>query len=161
MRSICSVSKMHTIPADVTNMTNGTDRHNVAWDAMENPFLLISVGAKRVVTSWLLQTSTIENKGEVLDGVQNNTGKGSPSMSFQWLSSDLPAKYSSIRKKTEDLEKIVGTEKASSLNISSESGSLFPEKNEMQLKTCPGDIYENDWRYLAVTAFLVKDSVSR
>lgn len=162
MRSICPVSKIHTIPADATNMPNGTQRQHATWDGRENPFLLISVGAKRVITSWVLRTSTIDNNGEASDdGVQDKTGKGFPSMSFQWLSTDMPTKYSGIRKKTEDLENIVGIKKASSVNIDAESRSLFPERKEMQLRTCIGDMYENDWRYLAVTAFLVKDPVSR
>ncbi|XP_034690714.1 uncharacterized protein LOC117918294 isoform X1 [Vitis riparia] len=162
VRSICPVSKIHTIPADATNMPNVTHRQHATWDGREDPFLLISVGAKRVITSWVLRTSTIDNKGEASDdGVQDKTGKGFPSMSFQWLSTDMPTKYSGIRKKTEDLENIVGIKKASSVNIDAESRSLFPERKEMQLRTCIGDMYENDWRYLAVTAFLVKDPVSR
>ncbi|RVX01429.1 hypothetical protein CK203_017454 [Vitis vinifera] len=130
--SICPVSKIHTIPADATNMPNGTQRQHATWDGRENPFLLISVGAKRVITSWVLRTSTIDNKGEASDDeCRIKTGKGFPSMSFQWLSTDMPTKYS-------------------------ESRSLFPERKEMQLRTCIGDMYENDWRYLAVTAFLLK-----
>ena len=161
MRSICPVSKIHTIPADVTHMPNGTERQPATWDDRENPFFIISVGAKRVITSWVLRTCMIDDKGEASDRVQERTGTGFPSMSFQWLSTDMPTKYSGIRKKAEDLENLVGTTKASTVTIDAESRSVFPERKEMQLRTCAGDIYENDWRYLAVTAFLVKDPVSR
>lgn len=141
-------------------MPKATERQPATWDDREIPFFLISVGAKRVITSWVLRTCMIDNNGEASDGVQDKSGKGFPSISFQWLSTDMPTKYSSICKKAENLENIVGTTKSSSVTIDAESRSLFAEK-EMQLRTCLGDIYENDWRYLAVTAFLVKDPVSR
>ncbi|KAK9266700.1 hypothetical protein L1049_007353 [Liquidambar formosana] len=170
VRSVCFVSKVHIIATDVTSIPNVINRQNAASEDRVNPLLLISVGAKRVLTSWLLRNRRMDNNEEALDdGTQNENGNGfkpsagmSSSLSFQWLSTDMPTKYSSSHKKTEKIEKIAGAvNDVSCMKVDATSGPLLPENREMELKTCVGDDLENDWRYLAVTAFLVKGDDSR
>ncbi|KAL4572190.1 hypothetical protein LXL04_018959 [Taraxacum kok-saghyz] len=100
VRSLCCVLKVHIV--DETDTSQGRASN-------DEELLLISVGAKRVITAWKRKS----NK--------------SSSMSFQWLSSDLPTRNRG-------------------------SGNKAPSQV---------DGLENDWRYLAVTAFLVKFSGSR
>lgn len=47
------------------------------------------------------------------------------------------------------------------MNIDVTSGPLLLEKGEGYSKISYDDKYEDDWRYLAVTAFLVKCAGSR
>lgn len=143
VRSICSVSKMHMVSTQATAIADGSD---IRIDGNECPFLLISVGAKRVLTSWSLRNSKTQH-GEIGDG---SSSAGSSSMSFQWLSTDMPPKNSSTNK-------MVGVaDVTSSVNA---DGNDRGEK--LQLKSCSRDKYEDDWRYMAVTAFLVKATSSR
>ncbi|KAF8401230.1 hypothetical protein HHK36_012160 [Tetracentron sinense] len=163
VRSICFVSKVHITSVDRTYESNCRSSCTAASENINNQLLLISVGAKRVLTSWLLRNSRVDNKEEALDdGPLNKTGNNlSPlsrelsSMSFQWLSTDMPAKFSSTHR-TENTEEIIGqVENASSMKA--EATSIhFAKNGEMESKSGLRDKYENDWRYLAVTAFLVK-----
>ncbi|VVA30531.1 PREDICTED: WD repeat-containing 6 [Prunus dulcis] len=50
-RSICSVSKITTVPSDLTNISDMRNGQNAAMENIETPVLLISVGAKWVSTS--------------------------------------------------------------------------------------------------------------
>lgn len=172
MRSICFVSKTHIIASDVSNLSHWRNRENASAQDRENPFLLISVGAKRVLTSWLLRdrrldekekscTEQEQNKKVHTGQEQNKIGNGngyvpsfgvSSPMSFKWLSTDMPTKNSSTHGKTKKTEKIRGTtENIASVKTDAKSRS----------ETCLDDRYEDDWRYLAVTAFLVKCTGSR
>ncbi|XP_061366242.1 uncharacterized protein LOC133309475 [Gastrolobium bilobum] len=162
VRSICCVAKLHTISSYTADVPDGRSELNAVVDDKENPTLLISVGAKRVITSWLLKNRRPDNKNDFLTDHQHNS-KGfdnqflsslSSSMMFQWLSTDMPAKYSITHKYPENnAEKVVGVaENFSSTKIDARPGSLLSEM---------GMIHEDDWRYLAVTAFLVKCAGSR
>ncbi|GMP87348.1 hypothetical protein CsSME_00039757 [Camellia sinensis var. sinensis] len=167
VRSICFVSKIHKLAADVTNMPYGINRLNADLGDRENPCLLISVGAKRVLTCWKQKNRVTKFKEEAsMTKPRDATGSGfKPSsrmfspMSFQWLSTDMPNKYYStceIRENTEKVgtaENVVGSDAA--------YASPFPEARKMESKIYLGDKYENDWRYLAVTAFLVEVTYSR
>ncbi|KAL7200223.1 hypothetical protein ACSBR1_032192 [Camellia fascicularis] len=167
VRSICFVSKIHKLAADVTNMPNGINRLNADLGHRENPCLLISVGAKRVLTCWKQKNRITKFKEEAsMTKPGDATGSGfKPSsrmfspMSFQWLSTDMPNKYYStceIRENTEKVgtaENVVGSDAA--------YASPFPEARKIESKIYLGDKYENDWRYLAVTAFLVEVAYSR
>lgn len=164
VRSICAVSEIHIFASEATNISDGRNRQIVDTDNGENPFLLISVGAKRVLTSWLLRNRRLDKKEEALADQQyseiGNSNKPSPgvssSMTFQWLSTDMPAKYSSSHKYPEGIEKIDGaTENVSGTKVDARS------EGKMVIKSCLGDKYEDDWRYMAVTAFLVKCAGSR
>lgn len=158
MRSICSASKIHVTATE--NMTKWMNGHNAVSEESGNPFLLISVGAKRVLTSWLLRNGRLNNKEEALGderlevtrngGFKPSSGVSS-SPSFKWLSTDMPTKRASSHKKAEKIEK---------LGMKNDTSSEF-ENKEMELKTCHENDDENDWRYLAVTAFLVKHVDSR
>ncbi|PSS06262.1 WD repeat-containing protein [Actinidia chinensis var. chinensis] len=165
VRSICFVSKMHTIGADVTTMSNGINRQNVTSEDQEDFCLLISVGAKRVLTCWKQNNRIRKFKEEAIAiGPDNGTGGGykpslgmSSSISFQWLSTDMPTKYCSTREIRENTDKEVNA----SENIVVCDASYFSENSKTESKSCLGDKFENDWRYLAVTAFLVKVAYSR
>lgn len=100
MRSICFVSKTHIFDADSTDMPKG-----VAVEDQENPCLLISVGAKRVLTAWK-QKFRVRTKVEGLSSRPANGNSSStvpPSMSFQWLSTDMPTKSCVTREKSNDM----------------------------------------------------------
>ncbi|GAB2282116.1 hypothetical protein Dimus_016674 [Dionaea muscipula] len=150
VRSLCFVSKFHSVGRPVSDVPNGTERLNLA---VENSFLLISVGAKRVLTSWLLKNqqpteeppASFDMRDE--SNVLNYSTGDFSSMSFKWLSTDMPRKSRSD-KKLYDWGK--------SVKLSNQ----VPCDSGQDLKFC-ADAYDNDWRYLAVTAFLVKLSDSR
>ncbi|XP_048337417.2 uncharacterized protein LOC107426171 isoform X1 [Ziziphus jujuba] len=161
VRSICCVSKIHLISVDVTNLPNASTEKE------DNLVLLISVGAKRVLTSWLLRNRKLDNNGEELSQQHRVSGNGissdmSSSMSFQWLSTDMPPKYSGTNKLTKNVGEIICglAQNVSTIN-STGFGSESPEKGNTQLKSFIGDKCEDDWRYLAVTSFLVKCAGSR
>lgn len=135
VRSICCISKMNIYVADSTNVPSG-----MILEDRDNPFLLISVGAKRVLTAW---KQTLRNKKALSRGEENGTKSDfnskselSTAMPFQWLSTDMPTRSSTTRENKNNIENM-------------DSVDLL------------GDKYENDWRYLAVTAFLVKPPDSR
>ncbi|KAI8522511.1 hypothetical protein RHMOL_Rhmol13G0002700 [Rhododendron molle] len=179
VRSLCFVSKIHRIAADVITMSSGMNRQNDALEDGENPRLLISVGAKRVLTCWKQKNRITKLSYEVADtGPDNGTGSDFklssgkfPSSSFQWLSTDMPIKFCSTRERSGNTEKDVGaTESALDSDVeAAENGvgsdaiylSPFPQNQKIESKSCLGDEFENDWRYLAVTAFLVKVAYSR
>ncbi|XP_057519754.1 uncharacterized protein LOC130800308 isoform X2 [Amaranthus tricolor] len=160
VRSLCFVSKVHNAEDIVVEATNGTCETNNFLENSDNPCLLISVGAKRVLTSWLLRKRQNSMGNVSVDGLENKNGshKSSPehtsSISFKWLSSDMPVKCVRTKKKIQNSENLVGSlEEVSGSN----SVSSFKEKELMPL--C--DALDNDWRYLAVTAFLVNVAKSR
>ena len=168
MRSICSVSKMHIIASDLTNLSDWTKRQNTCAGDIDNPFLLISVGSKRVLTSWLLIDRNLDKENVFVEQEKTENRNGynpssevSSSMSFKWLSTDMPPKNSSAHGKTKVAEKIRGITKELNMNIDATSGPLLLEKGERESKISCDDKNEDDWRYLAVTAFLVKCAGSR
>lgn len=135
VRSICCVSKMNIYVADSANVPFGTNLEDV-----DSPFLLISVGAKRVLTAW---KQNLKNKESLPYGEDNRTKSDfhykselSTPMPFQWLSTDMPIRSSTTR----------GNKNSTEIMDSADPLA---------------DKYENDWRYLAVTAFLVKPPDSR
>ncbi|KAL1816485.1 hypothetical protein DCAR_0520886 [Daucus carota subsp. sativus] len=133
VRSICCVSKMNLYVADSTTLPSG-----MILEDVDSPLLLISVGAKRVLTAWK------QNLRKALPYGEDNKTKSdfsykselSTSMPFKWLSTDMPIRSSNSRGNKNNTENM-------------DSVDLL------------GDKYENDWRYLAVTAFLVKSPDSR
>ncbi|KAK7397007.1 hypothetical protein VNO78_18171 [Psophocarpus tetragonolobus] len=167
VRSICCVSKVYSISSDKRDLPDQRIEHNAAVENYDNPTLLISVGAKRVLTSWILRNRRPDNKNDSLTNHQFNSGVDdqslcnlSSSMTFQWLSTDMPVKYSITHDTPENkVEKTVGVaENVSNTNNDARMGSLMFESGMANLIS---DKHEDDWRYLAVTAFLVKSSGSR
>ncbi|KAK3194383.1 hypothetical protein Dsin_025693 [Dipteronia sinensis] len=170
VKSICCASEIHVIYSVVNSIHEKINRQKADSEDKENPFLLISVGAKRVLTSWLLRNRKMDKVNETPEG-QNHDRDGngydpsvreSSSLSFQWLSTDMPTKNSSIHGKTKEIEKMVGIARnVASVNSDANTESNFVESRETYSKSRLEVIYEDDWRYLAVTAFLVKLSGSR
>lgn len=179
MKSICFVSKIHEIAADVITVSSGKNRQNAALEDGENPCLLISVGAKRVLTCWKQKNGITKFKEEAANtGPDNETGSDVKpssgkflSVSFQWLSTDMPIKHCSTRERSHNTEKDVTAAEsvadsdveAAENDVGSDAVCLspFPENRKIESESCLGDEFENDWRYLAVTAFLVKVAYSR
>lgn len=170
VRSICSLAKVHIILADLTNLSCGMYRQITTLEEQENPFLLVSVGAKRVLTVWKRKIRTSNNKEEALadepsNGYRNNhhaTSQVFSSMSFQWLSNHMPTKNCSSHAKGVNKEKPVETIE-NGWNTDPEGASDLhpPEKRTRESEVCHDDDSENDWRYLAVSAFHVKVADSR
>ncbi|KAI3449343.1 hypothetical protein Pfo_006008 [Paulownia fortunei] len=170
VRSICSVSKMHIFMSDSIGVPNVVYRQNGTLEDRD-PLILISVGAKRVVTAWK-QMITMSNKrvdticSEIDNKNENNiTGSSTATMSsvsFQWLSTDMPFKHTSYVKRQNTVEVF---EKAEDLTMTTSDAisieSLSSKYRKMEPNLCPEDNHENDWRYLDVTAFLVKETGSR
>ncbi|KAK6118147.1 hypothetical protein DH2020_048131 [Rehmannia glutinosa] len=169
IRSICFVSKVHMFMPDSTGNPSVVCAQNGTLED-KDPFMLISVGAKRVVTAWK-QATTVTNKRlgnmcSVIDKNGNNLTDSSTatvsSFSFQWLSTDMPFRHASHvkRQNTKDLlEKVVdlSTDRSDAISVESHSSNY----RKMEPNFFPEDNLENDWRYLDVTAFLVKETGSR
>ncbi|XP_026457214.1 uncharacterized protein LOC113357933 isoform X1 [Papaver somniferum] len=166
VRSISFVSKIYSAAVDQTHMTQEC-RSSV--DDRDNQLLLISVGAKRVLTSWLLQNGSADKEktlvNDLLVKAENRSkpqSKTFSSMSFQWLSTDMPSRFSSTHKGGKGPQGSVEVgENASNNGSGAPSGSLFSENCELEVRSDILDKNENDWRYMAVTAFLVKGADCR
>lgn len=145
MRSVCCVSNMHIIASDIPDI-GGEDS---VMDDSESPCLLISVGAKRVLTSWLLRNGRQNKKGESLvsDNADDRASSDVSSVTFQWLATDMPTKS----KKIEKSPKLDVVEEDTSVNVTESRSNSYQGREN----------YEDDWRYMATTAFLVKCVGSR
>lgn len=154
VRSMCFVSKAHIVSSDGPSLPS-KEENNMVVNNHGNPSLLISVGAKRVLTSWLLRSKRSDEKAE--KHVQDCGTGGNDQILFQWLSSDMPAKRSNTCRR----DKITSTTRADVTNLNNDTKSRLtvPENEEVELGACLDN--EDDWRYLAVTAFLVRHEVSR
>ncbi|KAJ8899021.1 hypothetical protein K2173_008844 [Erythroxylum novogranatense] len=165
VRAICYVSKMHTSSLDLMNLH---DWRSGLTAYVENPRLLISVGAKRVLTAWLLRDRKLEEKERTQSEEESIVDReyfpslgDSSSMSFKWLSTDMPVKNSSICSKAKIARK---NGEASETVSDMESNAKFTScllDSESDSSCHHEDKHEDDWRYLAVTAFLVKCPSSR
>jgi len=153
------VSEIHSAEIKVVEATNGAFKNGAVED-VENPRLLISVGAKRVITSWLLRNTQKIEGDEPIDGLQNKYGgfnsssKDASSISFKWLSTDMPPKSIRAQKQMQCGENLLKT-----LNKAPAAKSVSTSMEAEQIQH--GDTLDNDWRYLAVTAFLVNVAHSR
>uniref|UniRef100_A0A2P2JEI7 Transducin family protein n=1 Tax=Rhizophora mucronata TaxID=61149 RepID=A0A2P2JEI7_RHIMU len=170
VRAIYYVSKVHSSDYDITNLSDWKHGRSAPTDDKDNPVLLISVGAKRVLTSWLLRERTPEEKEKSLvieeqnkDGNEYFHYSGVSSLiSFKWLSTDMPVKNSSTHGKAKDIGEMNAiTENVSKLKTDAASRSCLLRKGDAKLQNCLYDKCEDDWRYLSVTAFLVKHTGSR
>ncbi|CAA2979716.1 uncharacterized protein LOC111412465 [Olea europaea subsp. europaea] len=166
VRSICSVSKINIFMSDLLGMPDVVYRQNGTLEEQEIPFILISVGAKRVVTAWkqIIRTSNkrVDTKYSELDTKHEKSFSSSsatmPLLSFQWLSTDMPSKSTSYAKRQNTKGVFETAENACIMKSNAVSGESHSSECR---KMDHGDKFENDWRYLAVTAFLVKVSKSR
>lgn len=164
VRSLCCVSKLHTISSRATNLCDRQSDDVIG--VQDTPILLISVGAKRVLTSWILKNRwPVNNKDIPVDQQNDSSGdhdkfwSNLSSLTFQWLSTDMPAKYASTCKIVENNTKkvIESDENAYNANSGLRPGSMLPER----ALNVTLEKHEDDWRYLAVTAFHVKCAGSR
>lgn len=135
---------------DANDMPESVNSEKWFLDDPEDCSLLISVGAKRVVTAWK-QKSKMRVREGTLDtecSIKNDLHfHGSlSSASFQWISTDMPTRERNHGK--QQIKKVSGTVK--------NGGSFSSDDKRSYSETCVPDIFENDWRYLAVTAFLVQ-----
>lgn len=151
VRSVCCVSNMHMISLDMPNVPDLCEQDS-AVDDSESPCLLISVGAKRVVTSWLLRNGRQNKKGEpcISDNEHNRASSEVSSVTFQWLATDMPTKSRPCGK-TEKSPKLEGVDEDTTANVTKLGSNTYHEREN----------YEDDWRYMAATAFLVKCVGSR
>ncbi|GAB2262785.1 hypothetical protein Droror1_Dr00003782 [Drosera rotundifolia] len=155
VRSLCFVSKIHSIERNASHADDDTSR-----DDVDNLFLLISVGAKRVLTTWLLknrqpieESASNVDMNHVSEALNRSTGYDS-SMSFKWLSTDMPKKSVQSKKISNNCSK--------SVKLSKPVPGVEPDSvNKGEKLKCFVDTYDDDCRYLAVTAFHVKLSDSR
>ncbi|KAH9605131.1 hypothetical protein KSS87_021746 [Heliosperma pusillum] len=157
VRSLCFVSKVHSAEAKLVEAVNGTCDTENSSENYEGPRLLISVGAKRVLTSWLLRSNQKSEPDASVHGLEKDNGgfkpslRDSSSMSFKWLSTDMPVKSTTSRKKAQDLDR----------PFDAIPDSMYcSSPTEMERMQHEG-AHDNDWRYLAVTGFLVDVAPSK
>ncbi|CAM8965527.1 unnamed protein product [Rhodiola kirilowii] len=158
VRSIFPVSDVYNIKLDKTYLQRERVTPLTVSPDAENPLLLVSVGAKRVLTTWLLQKRKVHNKTEEVSTVDPY------SMTFQWLSSDMPARIAKPQSKNLMNGSGLGVtkdSKNSALVYTKEEHDANYRIDNKDVKSNAEDAYENDFRYMAVTAFLVKDFQSR
>ncbi|KAL6649063.1 hypothetical protein ACP70R_013287 [Stipagrostis hirtigluma subsp. patula] len=147
VRATCFIHKTYTlIDKSCNDRSNGTFDDTV-FENKENTCLLISVGSKQVLTTWILQPRVAENRQLCLTGFDvdskqssENTEDYDAAMSFQWLSTHVPPKLTRSRFK------------AGHAKQNSEEGNSSAVQPNLEIM----DQMENDWRYLSVTAFLLK-----
>uniref|UniRef100_A0A7N0UV80 WD repeat-containing protein 6 n=2 Tax=Kalanchoe fedtschenkoi TaxID=63787 RepID=A0A7N0UV80_KALFE len=160
VRSICPVSEVYRIELDETGFQPERVMPPTVLPDADHPFLLISVGAKRVLTTWLLRKRRDQNKKEEL-----SSSADPDSMTFQWLSSDMPARIAKPQSKNLMNGHDVGLRKeydnSGSVKKKAELDANSVSADEEDFKSNANNSYENDFRYMAVTAFLVKGSKSR
>ena len=104
--------------------------------------MLVSVGAKQVLTSWLLRNG---------DTAKVSASEDQSSISSQWISTHIPAKNRGGRLRTAKNVDVLTSESDSTF-----SGSLTPQIRSMALAED-----DNDWRYLAVSSFVVEEAETK
>ena len=138
----------------VLDASDGHESDNSEKRFLEDPedcSLLISVGAKRVVTAWkqknkmrIREEGTLGTECHIKNDLHFHGS--SLSASFQWLSTDMPTR-----------ERNNGKQQIKKVRETVENGGSFSSEDKRSYsESCLPDIFENDWRYLAVTAFLVQ-----
>ncbi|GJN30059.1 hypothetical protein PR202_gb18335 [Eleusine coracana subsp. coracana] len=144
VRDTCFIPKTYTL-SDIS--CNGTSNDIVVGDIDDDTFLLISVGSKQVLTTWILQPRIADDGQGCVSASDVDSKKSSEgletsdlALSFQWLSTHMPQKLTRNRLKA------------------SHAKQNFQEGNSsvVQPNISIMDQMENDWRYLSVTAFLLK-----
>ncbi|KAL3380551.1 hypothetical protein AABB24_000941 [Solanum stoloniferum] len=151
VRSIFFVSRLHRMVLDANDVHESVKSEKWFLKDPEDCSLLISVGAKRVVTAWKQKSKMRIREDGTLDtecNIKNDLHfhGSSSSASFQWLSTDMPTRERNNGKQQN--KKVSGTVE--------NGGSFSSEDKRSYSESCLPDIFENDWRYLAVTAFLVQ-----
>ncbi|KAG1326107.1 WD repeat-containing protein 6 [Cocos nucifera] len=166
VRSLCFIPNIYAFRCGTYNGSGKCTCHP-SIPRKDDQFLLISVGSKQVLTSWLFRNETPGREVENLNGILAESEcmpipskQDFPSISFQWLSTHMPPKVSSSQRRVEKLMEIFEKEKSSTKESIPFCRSHSAE-NRKEVKSAFIDQTENDWRYLAVTAFHVKHTDSR
>ncbi|CAL4920368.1 unnamed protein product [Urochloa decumbens] len=152
VRATCFIPKTYIITDKSCNYSLNGISDDIAVENKDKTFLLISVGSKQVLTTWILQPRIAESGQACLSSLDvdskqspQNLESGDLAMSFQWLTTHMPPKLTRNRLKEGHIKQS-GQE--------GNSSAVQPDMGVM-------DHMENDWRYLSVTAFLLKHSVLR
>ncbi|WVZ55141.1 hypothetical protein U9M48_005841 [Paspalum notatum var. saurae] len=151
VRAICFIPKTYTIADKSCNYILNNISDEIAVEDKDKTFLLISVGSKQVLTTWILQPRSAENRKVCLSGLAVDSQQSSrnfenvdSAMSFQWLTTHMPPKLTRNRLKFGHIKQ----------SIEGNSSAVQPNLGVM-------DHMENDWRYLSVTAFILKHPILR
>ncbi|KAF0932871.1 hypothetical protein E2562_012193 [Oryza meyeriana var. granulata] len=131
VRATCFVQKAYTFLDKSCNIIPNGNSDDILVKNKDNILLLISVGSKQVLTTWVLQPKVTENR--------HVCSSGDSAMTFQWLSTHMPPKLTN-RSKTGHVKQ-----------NNEEGDSSMVQPNQVIM-----DQLENDWRYLSVTAFLLE-----
>lgn len=148
VRSLCFISKIYAYGSECMHDVAPVD--NSSSDYEDNRYMLISVGAKQVLTSWLLR-----NVDEPC--VEVPAAEDHSSMSFQWLSTHIPPRLSRTSRNRTDK----GADNLTSRLAPPLSRPYFSENLIEQTRSLAVAEDDNDWRYLAVTAFVIEDAEIR
>ncbi|EER95656.1 WD repeat-containing protein 6 isoform X1 [Sorghum bicolor] len=146
VRATCFIPRTYTVTCKSYNDSLNGISDGIAVEKDET-FLLISVGSKQVLTTWILQPRNAENRqvcssGLDIDSKQNakNLENVDSAMSFQWLTTHMPSKLPRNGLKSGHIKQSI------------EEGNSSVVQPNMDIV----DHMENDWRYLSVTAFHLK-----
>jgi hypothetical protein len=149
VRDTCFIAKTYTLIDKSCNSSGSSG--NILIENEDTTFLLISVGSKQVLTTWILQPRIAENRQGCSGGLDLDTKQslecsdnGDSSLTFQWLSTHMPPKLTTNRLKAGHVKQ----------NFEEGNSSAQPNLAIM-------DQMENDWRYLSVTAFLLKHPIAK
>ncbi|KAJ0980531.1 hypothetical protein J5N97_008786 [Dioscorea zingiberensis] len=165
VRSICFISRIYKFSSGTTYNSTRENTIHASTDSNENQSLLISVGAKQVLTSWLLEDKEVVSKEDFDKGLESADISspclnGFSSISFRWLSTYMPPRFTSTHRTVKlpeiNEERNNSTIKSFPISDSQTAGCSTQKSRDNQV-----DLMDNDWRYLAVTGFLVKHVDSR
>ncbi|KAH7678548.1 WD40-repeat-containing domain-containing protein [Dioscorea alata] len=167
VRSICFISGIYRFSAGTSYNFAEENTIYVSTESNENQFLLISVGAKQVLTSWILENKEVVTKEEDCNKEPSDASDIScpplnefSSISFRWLSTYMPQRFTSTHRRERLME----------INEEKNSSTIKPSPiSDPQIARCSTEksrdnlvnLMDNDWRYLAVTGFLLKLAGSR
>jgi hypothetical protein len=151
VRATCFIPKTYTVTYKSCNYNLNDISDDIAVEKDET-FLLISVGSKQVLTTWILQPRNAENRQVCSSGLDiyskqksKNLENVDSAMSFQWLTTHMAPKLPRNGLKSGHIKQSI------------EEGNSSVVQPNMDVM----DHMENDWRYLSVTAFHLKHPVLR
>ncbi|GLJ20918.1 hypothetical protein SUGI_0381750 [Cryptomeria japonica] len=167
VRSVTIVSKIYPLELDGHRIQ---DSHSCSMENKDSLLVLLSVGAKQVLTSWLLKwvnesddgyENELSNKLDpaCTSNFEKYSSERNHKISFQWLSTYMQPRFHKPPKN------LGGGEKQSHTNGTiprivipealMEHASEQDGSGGEKLKPIIDQETQDDWRYLAVTAFMV------
>ncbi|KAM0948407.1 putative transcription factor WD40-like family [Dioscorea sansibarensis] len=166
VRSICFVSGIYRFSADTSYNLAEENTFYASTGNNENQFLLISVGAKQVLTSWVLENKEVVTKEDCDKEPTESSDISCPplnefsSISFRWLSTYMPQRFTGTHRR-EKLMEINEERNNSTIKLSPLSDLQTVGCSAQKSSDTRVNLMDNDWRYLAVTGFLLKHAGSR